>query len=79
MLRPWGWYLQIVGTNQMNDAEKRNVLRHDANASQLLKNEVKCKACNNLLKVRISMHREETRTTTLAGWITHKLCCDPLQ
>ena len=54
MLRPWGWYLQIAGTNKMNDVKKHNVLHHDADVCQLLKNKVEGKACNNLLKVRVA-------------------------
>ncbi|KLO09552.1 hypothetical protein SCHPADRAFT_560505 [Schizopora paradoxa] len=79
MLRPWRWFLQMAGKYRMTELEKRDTLRHDGDASQLLRNEVRCRACNSYLKVVASHDRGHTTYHNLVGWLTHKLSCGALQ
>ncbi|KLO09551.1 hypothetical protein SCHPADRAFT_943545 [Schizopora paradoxa] len=56
-----------------------DVLRHDADAHKVFKNNVQCKACMRLLKIGGSQDGPEPGVFTLAGWLEHKLRCRDLQ
>ncbi|KLO09569.1 hypothetical protein SCHPADRAFT_893022 [Schizopora paradoxa] len=73
----WRFFLDRWGKETISNEEKRDVLRHDADASKLTKEYIECRACSKEIKIALACSR--AAVYDLRGWLIHKLCCSDLQ
>lgn len=76
---PRRFYLCISGMSQLSQEAKRDLLRHDADASQVFEANVQCKACGRCPKITVSSPGDSAVIYELNNWFEHKLICGPLQ
>lgn len=74
LIRAWSWYLRVCGEQVLTEDGTRDVLRHEGDASMLLKNKIQCKSCNEFIRVR-----DGTDQSTVVHWVSHKLSCEKLR